>query len=334
MTDVVTIPKRRYTELRCAVGAAAQTAGDREIEDRFGVTRGFVRYWRARFADPTLHAGGHGGARINSSVFSDEGQKAAESLLWTLLKAEPMQTQQQMQRLLSDYFQVNVTLSWIGRVLKSWRWSRKGTEQKAIMKYTAENIAYYGEYIHSIVDVPLVNLKYLDEAHFDWRTLRPRKGYSARGRRVHTVRNTTSGPRSYSVTMMTSLTCERGFAVSDPRVDVNTSWDFLEFVLQQIIDGRLVHGDVLVCDNASIHNAGATLGILNEIFTARGMRLIFLPKYSPELNPCELIWAQMKLYIRSHIHITPSLLVAIALSCITITWDDVVGYYRHCLYHF
>jgi transposase len=172
-----------------------------------------------------------------------------------------------------------------------------------------------------------------NEAHFDWR-LRPRLGYSSRGRRLHTVRRTTTGPRSYSITMITSLTCERGYAISDPRVDTNNAWDFLEFLLHQIVDGRLVEGDTLICDNASIHNANDTLGIINDIFTQRGMRLIFLPKYSPELNPCELIWSQMKRYIRSHITNTSSLLHAIVLSCIQVTWNDVYGYYTPCLYNF
>jgi transposase len=138
------IPKQRYTELRCAVGEAAQEGSDREIEERFGVTRGFVRYWRERFADPSLHAGGHGGYRAASCRFTDEGQLAAESLLWTIIKANPMQTKQQMELAMMEHFQLDVSQSWICRVLSSWRWSSKGPEQKAIMKYTAENIAYYG----------------------------------------------------------------------------------------------------------------------------------------------------------------------------------------------
>jgi hypothetical protein len=92
------VPKKRYTELRCAVGMAAQDENT-EVAERL-VSLGFVRYWRARFADPSLHANGHGGHRIENCRFSDEGQLAAESLLWTVLKAEPLQTQEQMRSLL------------------------------------------------------------------------------------------------------------------------------------------------------------------------------------------------------------------------------------------
>jgi transposase len=117
------------------------------------------------------------------------------------------------------------------------------------------------------------------------------------------------------------------------RTSTNNAWDFLTFILEQINDGRLVEGDTLICDNASIHNAQDTLNIINEIFTARGMRLIFLPKYSPELNPCELIWSQMKRYIRSHLHNMHSLLHTILLACTHVSWHDVYGYYTHSLYN-
>jgi hypothetical protein len=76
---------------------------------RFGVTRGFVRYWRERFADPSLHAGGHGGYRAAICRFTDEGQLAAESLLWTIIKANPMQTKQQMELAMMEHFQLDVS---------------------------------------------------------------------------------------------------------------------------------------------------------------------------------------------------------------------------------
>jgi transposase len=51
---------------------------------------------------------------------------------------------------------------------------------------------------------------------------------------------------------------------------------------------------VIVMDNASFHRKGR-LSLLAE---KGGFRLIFLPPYSPELNPIEHFWAWLKRYLR------------------------------------
>jgi len=63
--------------------------------------------------------------------------------------------------------------------------------------------------------------------------------------------------------------------------------------------GVLERGDFLVMDNASVHT-GTTLGFrLVDLFRQYGVTIVALPTYSPELNPCELVFARMKHFIRS-----------------------------------
>ena len=52
---------------------------------------------------------------------------------------------------------------------------------------------------------------------------------------------------------------------------------------------------VVVMDNASFHRRAQLMRAAQE----RGFRLIFLPPYSPELNPIENFWAWLKRYLRS-----------------------------------
>ena len=103
----------------------------------------------------------------------------------------------------------------------------------------------------------------------------------------------------YSVTCCSDLTNPQGFVVSEPREDSNTALDFCAYVIQLIEDGTLVAGDYFVVDNASIHNASDMLPILDELFDALDMRLIFLPTYSPELNPVEMIFGKAKSWLRN-----------------------------------
>lgn len=52
---------------------------------------------------------------------------------------------------------------------------------------------------------------------------------------------------------------------------------------------------VLVLDNASIHKAHL-VGARHAEWAARGLTLLFLPPYSPELNKIELLWHRCKHY--------------------------------------
>lgn len=52
---------------------------------------------------------------------------------------------------------------------------------------------------------------------------------------------------------------------------------------------------VLVLDNATIHRSQQVQAKRRE-WRQHGLRLVFLPPYSPELNPIEILWKQFKYY--------------------------------------
>jgi transposase len=55
-----------------------------------------------------------------------------------------------------------------------------------------------------------------------------------------------------------------------------------------------MHGDVLIMDNARFHKKHAIELLLNEFQCT----VIFLPPYSPELNPIEKKWGNLKNWLR------------------------------------
>jgi transposase len=59
---------------------------------------------------------------------------------------------------------------------------------------------------------------------------------------------------------------------------------------------------VIVMDNASFHRKSR----LFPLADTSGHRLIFLPPYSPELNPIENFWSWLKRHLRKTIHLHPS----------------------------
>ncbi len=72
-----------------------------------------------------------------------------------------------------------------------------------------------------------------------------------------------------------------------------TRADFERFLQADLLP-RLLPGSVLVLDNASIHKGGR----IESLVSKAGCRVLYLPPYSPDLNPIELAWAFVKGLVR------------------------------------
>jgi len=69
---------------------------------------------------------------------------------------------------------------------------------------------------------------------------------------------------------------------------------FLDYV-EQVLVPTLTHGDIVVMDNLSSHKKPA----VREAIEAAGAALRFLPPYSPDLNPIEMLFAKLKAMLRA-----------------------------------
>lgn len=103
---------------------------------------------------------------------------------------------------------------------------------------------------------------------------------------------------------------------------------FRQWVAQWLVP-QLKPGQVVVQDNLSVHKvAGARTAI-----EAAGCRLEFLPTYSPDLNPIELLFATVKEQVRGAKARTPAAVRdAIGAALDRVTPAELTAYYRHCGY--
>jgi transposase len=69
---------------------------------------------------------------------------------------------------------------------------------------------------------------------------------------------------------------------------------FLAFV-QQVLCRALKPGDVVVMDNLSSHKLAAVRASIEKA----GAELLYLPPYSPDMNPIEKAWAKLKELLRA-----------------------------------
>jgi transposase len=103
---------------------------------------------------------------------------------------------------------------------------------------------------------------------------------------------------------------------------------FREYV-RQILAPSLKPGDTVIVDNLSAHKDRKA----REAIEAAGAQIVFLPAYSPDLNPIENMWSKVKEKLRALGAGTfDSLITAIGQALDSVTKQDAQGWFQSCGY--
>jgi len=101
---------------------------------------------------------------------------------------------------------------------------------------------------------------------------------------------------------------------------------FIDFVAKTLCQ-RLHRGAVVVLDNLRAHHAPE----VRQAIEAAGGRILYLPPYSPDLNPIELCWSFAKSRLRRLAQRTESdLRKAINNTMLRIRTSHLVAWFKHC----
>jgi transposase len=68
---------------------------------------------------------------------------------------------------------------------------------------------------------------------------------------------------------------------------------FLQFLDEFLVPG-LKPGQIVILDNAKAHKVKG----VRERIEGAGARVLYLPPYSPDLNPIEMAWSKLKQFLR------------------------------------
>ena len=132
----------------------------------------------------------------------------------------------------------------------------------------------------------------------------------------------------WTTTTLVAALDRRGVRCS-ATVDGAVNRDVFEAFVDQVLAPTLTPGDVVVMDNLSSHKGVR----VRELIEARGAALLFLPPYSPDLNPIELAFAKLKQLMRSAGHRTMHALWSDVQRMLdAVTTSDAEGFLRHCGY--
>lgn len=102
-----------------------------------------------------------------------------------------------------------------------------------------------------------------------------------------------------------------------------------EAFVEQVLVPQLRPGDVVVLDNLGSHKRPRT----RQLIESAGAELVFLPPYSPDLNPIEMVFAKIKHLLRSLACRTQEALWNTMQSVLSrIAPSDAANCFRHCGY--
>lgn len=101
---------------------------------------------------------------------------------------------------------------------------------------------------------------------------------------------------------------------------------FGQWVREWLLPG-LPRGTTIVLDNLSVHRSPDVRRVVEDA----GCHLVFLPAYSPDFNPIEQVFAQLKAYLRGvAARSFEALVEATGEGLNRVTPAHIHGYYRHC----
>ena len=193
----------------------------------------------------------------------------------------------EMRGFLERQFELSVSERTVRRTLKDW--SKKVMRRRA--KQQDPELRHY--YMHKLSALHSYQLIYLDESGCDFLVGRRKKGWAPRGVTPVLVEPFGRGKRWQILPAYT----QDGVLVAhifEGSTNAETFESFILEVLNACADWEST--PVLVMDNASIHRSRR----VRQMCIDAGVILLYLPPYSPDFNPIEEFFAELKAFMRQN----------------------------------
>ena len=167
-------------------------------------------------------------------------------------------------------------------------------------------------------------LVFVDESGFNTSMTRLR-ARAPKGKRAYgkVPRN-----RGKNTTLIAAITLEGAMGES---MTVEGATDALAFevYVEHFLAPSLREGQVVVLDGLGAHRTEK----VRELIEARGADLVFLPSYSPDLNPIEEAFSKIKALVRKEgARVREALVEAIGRALAAVTPEDAAGWFAHAGY--
>lgn len=218
------------------------------------------------------------------------------------------------------------------------KWTFKRMASFKCEKFHPDNVDYCQDFLNYIHGVDPYKLKFFDESGFALHSGvgKPNYGHSPVNTTCVEIGKFLTSP-NITLNMLIGM---EGLLYANTENGASDAMTFLNFFgeasnnLMPNGEPILQYGDHVILDNCPIHHneAGYALG---EWLDSIGVEVVYLPTYSPELNPIELAFNKLKkIAVREEIRevFARSVHDGIYACLEEITVDDCVGFIKHAQY--
>lgn len=156
-------------------------------------------------------------------------------------------------------------------------------------------------------------------------SLSPLYGWSRVGERLRA-----RAPKNWgrNVTLLSSMSTTKGMGPS-VAVEGATTRAVFEAYVEQALAPSLREGQIVVMDNLSAHKGGR----VRELIEGRGCELLYLPAYSPDMNPIEEAFSKVKGLLRkAEARTREALVEAMGMALSAVSARDARGFFEHSGY--
>jgi hypothetical protein len=292
-----------------------------------GVRKLWTGYCTRNSVAPLPHAGGH------ERKLDDQDLQYLQALKMEKPSISLKQMKCKLQENCGKLVSMSTISTCVRTRLTNGEWTRKVMIRPAAERFTDRNQRYMQAYLQVIQTRDPYRLKFMDEAGFTMPTdANPKRGHSPKGHRCIEVQKYAKAP-NLTLNVLVGI---RGVLHSSFVQGASNTQEYLQFFddAGQVYfdDGFpvLQPGDVVVVDNAAIHRYEAER-LLGLYFQNIGVELIFLPTYSPDMNPAEFVFNHIRTLMQQERYSAMAInniRHALTVMLSTITAADCFGFYK------
>jgi transposase len=134
--------------------------------------------------------------------------------------------------------------------------------------------------------------------------------------------------RGKNTTLIASITLEGGMGES-MSIEGATDSEAFEAYVEHFLTPSLCEGQVVVLDRLGAHRTDR----VKQLIEGRGADLVFLPSYSPEMNPIEEAFSKIKQLVRkAGARVREELVETLGRALAAVTIEDAAGWFAHAGY--
>lgn len=160
--------------------------------------------------------------------------------------------------------------------------------KKKTTSYKEQKTEQVNRYLERIKDIPADEIVYIDETGINTCIYRE-YGYAPRGQKVYAK---ISGRKFQRTNIVSGKMGNK--IIAPMQYNGTTNSALFEFWFENCLLSSVGKGQTIVMDNAAFHRKSE----LHYLAKKHQCKVIFLPPYSPELNPIEKLWACLKKYLK------------------------------------